>query len=96
MIMLQAEAQLVSAYGEDASTIIANCDSYIYLGGNDITTAQSVAQRCNLPYYRVLNMAVGRNWIFRRGQEPVNGYNFPLEQYEKIRKQEKETELREI
>ena len=29
-------------------------------------------------------MPVGTNWIFRRGQRPINGKNFVLEDYEKI------------
>lgn len=81
MLMIQAESQLSAIYGEDGRTIIGNCDSYVYLGGNDITTAESVAKRCNKPLHQILNMSVGTNWIFRRGQAPVNGVNFPLEEY---------------
>ncbi len=85
MIMIQAESQLRAAYGEDGRTIAANCDTYIYMGGNDIDTAKDVAARCDLPYRKVLNMPIGTNWIFRRGQEPIYGENFELENYEKIR-----------
>ena len=81
MMMIQAESQLESSYQKDADTIIANCDTYVYLGGNDIDTAQKVAIRCDLPYRKILNMPVGSNWIFRRGHEPVNGKNFPLDKY---------------
>lgn len=81
MCMLQAEAQLEAGYGTDAKTIMANCDTYVYMGGNDVATAKEVAVRCDQPYRKVLNMPVGTNWIFRRGKEPVNGVNFPLEEY---------------
>ena len=85
MLMLQAEAQLYSAYGSDAETIIANCDTYVYMGGNDIMTAKSVAERWNKPYSKVLNMPIGKSVIFRRGSEPRFCENFVLEDYEKIK-----------
>lgn len=81
MIMIQAESQLRAGYQEDARTILANCDTYVYLGGNDVETAKEVAKRCDLPYRKILNMPVGTNWIFRRGQEPIHGENFELQNY---------------
>lgn len=81
MLMIQAESQLTACYGEDGRTIIGNCDTYIYLGGNDYETADSVAKRSDLPIRKVLNMPVGTNWIFRRGDEPVNSKNFDLNSY---------------
>lgn len=82
MLMLQAESQLEYCYGRDGHTIIANCDNYVYLGGNDIETANAIARRCDVPIGKVLYMPVGTNFIFRRGQRPVNGMNFPLEPFE--------------
>ena len=76
MLMIQAESQLTENYGVDGKTIIGNCDTYVYLGGNDIETAKAVAERCDMPVKKILNMPVGTNWIFRRGQSPVNGINF--------------------
>ncbi len=81
MLMIQAESQLEKSYGADAKTIISNCDSYVYLGGNDVETAKVVAQRCDLPVKKILNMPIGTNWIFRRGQEPINSKNFDLDSY---------------
>ncbi len=79
MLMIQAESQLMDRYGEDGKTIIGNCDTYVYLGGNDVETAKSVALRADIPLKKVLNMPVGTNWIFRRGDEPYNGKNYRLE-----------------
>ena len=79
MLMIQAESQLEHGYGANARTIIANCDTYVYLGGNDVDTAKKVAERCDLPYRKILNMPIGTNWIFRRGQEPINGKNLIVE-----------------
>ena len=85
MLMIQAESQLEECYGKDGRTIICNCDTYIYLGGNDIETAKSVSMRCDLPLRKILYMPVGHNWIFRRGEEPCFSKNFDLESYlEKI------------
>ena len=81
MILIQAESQLKECFGYDAMTIIGNCDTYVYLGGNDAETARAVAERCDVPVKRILNMPVGTNWIFRRGQSPINGVNFNLNQY---------------
>ncbi len=79
MLMIQAESQLTECYGNDGRTIIGNCDTYVYLGGNDLETAQAVASRCDLPVKRILNMPVGTNWIFRRGEAPLNARNLELE-----------------
>ena len=82
MLMIQAESQLEECYGKDGRTIIGNSDTYIYMGGNDLETARSVAARCDLPLKKILYMPVGTNWIFRRGQQPVNAKNFDLEAFE--------------
>ena len=83
MLMVQTESQLEEYYGKDGRTIIGNSDTYIYMGGNDLETARAVAARCDLPLKKILYMPVGTNWIFRRGQLPVNGVNFDLEAFEK-------------
>lgn len=75
MLMIQAESQLDKCYGSDGKTIIGNCDTYVYLGGNDVETAKAVAERCDVPVKKILNMPVGTNWIFRRGEVPCNGLN---------------------
>ncbi len=70
-LMLQSEAQLInSKFGAD-KTILANCDTYIYMGGNDVDTAKAVSQRCNKPLEQVLFMPVGHCWVFERGKKPV-------------------------
>lgn len=73
MIILQAEPQLEACYPREGNIVIGNCDNYLYLGGNDLETAESVARRVNVPTTEILNMPVGKCWIIRRGQEPVYG-----------------------
>ena len=81
MLMIQSEAQLKEGYGSDGRTIIGNCDTYVYLGGNDVETAKAVAERCDVSVRRVLNMPVGYNWLFRRGQAPSYNKNFDVDSY---------------
>lgn len=81
MLMIQSEAQLLESYNKDSQTIISNCDTYVYLGGNDIQTAREISERCDLPLTRILCMPIGSNWIFRRGEQPVNSVNIDLDTY---------------
>ena len=81
MLMIQSESQLEHAYGRAADTIIGNCDTYVYLGGNNLNTARAISLRCDIPLKKILYMPVSTNWIFRRGQIPVHGVNLELEEY---------------
>ena len=87
-LLIQSESQLASMYGpDDATTIINNCDSYIYMGGMDLKTGISVSQRLDVPLSDVLSMPVGHEVIFRRGMKPVvtERYNIQKnDQYQKI------------
>ena len=71
MLMLQAESQLKASYGEDGQTIIGSCDSYVYLGGNDLETARAISEKSDYPIQDVLNMPVGESIILRRGENPT-------------------------
>lgn len=71
ILILQAESQLEICYGTDAKTIIGNCDTYVYLGGNDLDTAKQVAERCDKPLPSILYMPFDECIIFRRGERPV-------------------------
>lgn len=77
-MLIQSESQLRSMYSaEDAVTIINNCDTYVYMGGTDITTARNISIRMNEPIDDILYMPVDREIVFRRGTRPVitNRYN---------------------
>ena len=86
MMMIQAESQLHECYGYDGRTVIGNCDTYVYLGGNDVETAQNVSLRCDVPSKKILNMPVGTNWIFRRGSAPYNGRSIDLDRFIQAKK----------
>ena len=69
MIIIQAESQLEAAYDTDGRTIIANCDTILYLGGNDMETSRAMSERSNRPLEEILNLPVGKHYVFRNGEE---------------------------
>ncbi|MBO5636047.1 MAG: type IV secretory system conjugative DNA transfer family protein [Acidaminococcaceae bacterium] len=72
MMLIQSLSQLVSMYGENgAQTICDNTDCMVYLGGNDLFTAEQIARRINKPVYDVLCLPVGSEYLFVRGQKPL-------------------------
>lgn len=72
VLLLQSESQLESMYSVDeATTIINNCDTYLYMGGMDLKTARHISERLNSPLEDVLYMPIGQEFVFRRGQKPI-------------------------
>ena len=85
-LLIQSESQLAAMYGEmNATTIINNCDTYVYLGGMDLTTCQNVSKRLNVPADEVLTMPRGMEYVFRCGQKPVKTERYSIQERE-IRK----------
>ena len=71
-LLLQSESQLVSLYNESrATTIINNCDTYVFLGSMDLGTGKNISLKANIPLDEVLYMPVGSEILFRRGQKPI-------------------------
>ena len=95
-LILQSEAQLRHGYGESSHTIIDNCDTIIYMGGNDVETARMISERCNQPLQKVLNMPIGTNWIFRRGEQPKFSETIDLSEYCIIEKGYKKNSIKMI
>ena len=72
-LLLQSESQLESMYGtNDTTTIINNCDTYVFMGGMDLVTARHISERLNAPLEDVLYMPIGQEYVFRRGQKPIS------------------------
>lgn len=90
-LLVQSESQLESIYGsDDATTIINNCDTYLYLGGMDLKTGRSISERLNVPLEEVLYMPIGQEYIFRRGQKPIVTTRYDILQnkmYQRITRQ---------
>lgn len=78
-LLIQAESQLASLYGtEAATTIINNCDTYVFMGSNDLATAQNISLRVNRPLEDVLHMKIGNQILFRRGSRPKMGKRYNI------------------
>lgn len=93
-LLLQSESQLEGMYGAvPATTIINNCDTYLYLGGMDNMTCRNISKRRNIPIEDVYSMPLEQVMLFRRGAKPVSArryqtYQDPL--YKKISNQTQE------
>ena len=86
-LLIQAESQLSSLYGaEAATTIINNCDTYVFMGSNDLATAQNISLRVNRPLEDVLHMKIGNQILFRRGARPKMGKRYNILENETYRK----------
>ena len=81
ILVLQSLSQLDKGYGASAHTIIDDCDTLIYMGGNDPETAHSIAIRCNKTTQTILHMPLCTSWIFRRGDKPFTCKNMELDDY---------------
>ena len=70
MMLVQSLAQLESMYGQAASvTIQDNTDNIVYMGGNNLDTAEQMARRINKPMDEVLALPRGQIYLFRSGQK---------------------------
>lgn len=90
MLILQSLSQLEESYGRGAHTIADDCDTLIYMGGNDPETARQIAIRCNKTTQTVLHMPLCSSWIFRRGEKPFICKNLELDDYLKEKSIKKE------
>ena len=83
MLLLQSKSQLVASYQESSHTILDNCDTMIYMGGNDIDTANLIGTRSNTPLYQIMEMPIGMHWLFRRGEKAQYSRTIEIYQPEK-------------
>ena len=81
-VVLQSITQLDGLYGHDkAMTIIDNCDHLLYLGGQSLDTARFIGAKANKPVSTILNMPLGRAWLFERGRAPREVGKYDLKQH---------------
>lgn len=78
-LLLQSESQLVAMYGEaNATTILNNCDTYVFMGSMDINTCSHVATRMDKLLSTALELKPGQVAVFRRGMKPFIGRRYPI------------------
>ncbi len=76
-VIIQSISQLVGLYGSaKADTIINNCDTVLYLGGQDLTTAQFLSHRLNKPISTILNLPLSHAYLLTRGQAYLDVQKF--------------------
>lgn len=87
-ILLQNMSQLSAMYGEDrANTIIVNCDHILYLGGQDIKTAEYIGRRAGLTDEKILLMPPEKAYLIRRGAKAI--LMDKVEPYKELNEREK-------
>jgi len=69
-IILQSQAQLKSAYKEDADTIAGNCDTTLFLGGKEKSTLKEMSELLGKETIDSFNTSESR------GQSPSHGMNY--------------------
>lgn len=82
MIIIQNIGQLKSKFGFDAETVIGNNSTYIYMGNNDITSAQRIAEyTMNLNASDILKIPYNEEIIMINGKEPIIEDKYNLEDH---------------
>ena len=70
-VILQSISQLETLYTPaQAMTILNGCDHMLYLGGQDVDTADYISIKANKPIENILNMGLGDAYLFERGAKP--------------------------
>ena len=68
--MIQSLSQLNSKYGkESANTIVNNMDTIVFLGNNDISTAEYIATRASKTTNSILCMDRRKEYILVSGEQ---------------------------
>lgn len=69
-VILQSISQLYGLYGSHSGkTIINNCDNCLYLGGQDLDTADFIAKKANIGVDKVMEMPLNSAFLFTRGEK---------------------------
>ena len=97
-LLLQSKTQLDSLYGmHDASTIIANCDTMLYFGGNDTETAQFISKHLNRSLQTVLTLDRSKAVLIVHGErarivDKIPPYSITPKDYYSAAESEKEVD----
>ncbi len=68
-LILQSLSQLTGMYGDKAQTIIDNCDHMLYLGTQNMETAQFIGTRAYKTPEKILCMPNDRAYVLAKGEE---------------------------
>lgn len=71
-VVCQSNSQLTGVYGEAKAVTISNCcDTHVYTGSMDLSSAREISTRLDIPVSDVLALPLGSFGVFRRGAKPV-------------------------
>lgn len=71
-IIIQSVSQLYDKYGEyKSATILNNCDHMIYLGGQDVATAQYISARANKTLSSIIEQPLTATYLLERGSKAL-------------------------
>ena len=71
-IIVQSISQLYDKYGlQKAATILNNCDHIIYLGGQDIATAEYISKRANKTLSSIIEQPITASYLLERGSKAI-------------------------
>lgn len=85
-IILQSVTQLEALYGSArAATILNNCDTCLYLGGQDVGTARYIAEKADRTPASILGMPLDQAWLFTRGRSPELVERYDLREHPRYR-----------
>lgn len=78
-LLLQSESQLSTLYGnKDATTILNNCDTYVYMGGSDHDTVKNISARLDIPPRQIYEMPLLSVIVCRRGSRSIISTRYPI------------------
>lgn len=79
-LIVQDLTQLAGLYGEAKGTVISsNCDTWLYLGGQDVNTAEHLSKKLGRTVDSVLSLSVDEAYLFQRGGRTRRVSTYDLE-----------------
>lgn len=79
-LIVQDLTQLGKLYGPHGGLVIANnCDTWLYLGGQDVGTAENLSRRLSKPVEAVLRLRLDEAFLMQRGSDPLRVQKYDLD-----------------
>jgi len=80
-VILQSEGQLRAIYGAAWNTILGSCQSYVFLGSNDLETCKGISIRIDKPLSHILYKKAEDIFVFTQGQLPVKAKRYDIKSH---------------
>lgn len=80
-VIIQSEGQLCAMYGPSWSTLLGSCQSYVFLGSNDLETCKAISVRMNVPLDDILYKSLDEILVFTQGCKPQKARRYDLKKH---------------